>query len=64
MKHSDYMKRLNDETNTPPSLMEDFGDPGQRFKDADKRAGFVRYEFKAKISSIRNAFSKLFGGKS
>ena len=62
MEHSDLMKRLNNETNIPPG-MEDHIEFGNEWKDMDRQMGHKRYEFKVKVSSIRSAFSKLFGGK-
>ena len=63
IKHKDLIKRSQNSTGIPPDLMEDHIEFGNEWRAADKQAGFVRYEFKLSISSIRNTFSKLFGGK-
>ena len=61
MKHTDLMKRLNDAGYTPINLTEDHDEFGNEWRNADKRAGFVRYEAQVSISKLRNFVSKLFG---
>ena len=62
MNLDDMIRRFNNETNTPPG-MEAYDESGNEWRDTDRQAGHVRYEFKLPLSSIRDTFSKLFGGK-
>ena len=61
--HTDLIKRIQDSAiaaGMPPDIAEGMDDPGRHF---EKQQRHKRYEFKVKVSSIRNTFSKIFGGK-
>jgi len=64
MNHTDLIKRIQNSAKAagmPPDIAERIGDnQGNEWRDTDRQAGFVRYEFKVPISKLRNAFSKLF----
>jgi hypothetical protein len=62
--HSDLIKRINSVTEVTDDgwpQIQDLGDPNQRFKDADRRAGHRRYEFTVKVKSLVSFTKKLFG---
>ena len=56
--HSDLMARINATDNVPPKLIRDFGDPGQKLKDADRRAGHTRMEFRVSINRLIDFFRR------
>jgi len=61
--HNDLINRINSGDNVPPNLMEDYFDPMQQYKDADRRAGHYRLEATIKAKTILRLFGKLFGRK-
>jgi hypothetical protein len=62
MEHDDLIKRINNETNTPP-VMEAYDEQGNEWRDTDRQSGHVRYEIKVPLSRLGDIVSKLFGGK-
>jgi hypothetical protein len=61
--HSDLIKRIQNSAiaaGMPPDIAEGMNEPGRHFEEQQRHK---RYEFKVKVSSIRDTFSKLFGGK-
>ena len=63
MDHEGLLKRINEATDTPPSLMEDFGDPGRAWKDEDKRRGHWRCEFTVAVPKLISHVKNLFGNR-
>ena len=63
VNHDDLIKRIQNSAiaaGMPPDIAEGMSEPGRHF---EKQQIHKRWEFKVKVSSIRDTFSKLFGGK-
>jgi len=63
MNHDDMIKRIQNSAiaaGMPPDIAEGMNEPWRHFENQQRHK---RWEFKVKVSSIRDTFSKLFGGK-
>ena len=56
--HTDFMCRVNAETDIPPGVTDGFEDPGQLWKDADRQAGHKRLGFRVSINRLMDFFKK------